>query len=237
MFWFPLVAWSAEPSLRDAQCTCFAGEARGNDRVAAGFRLCREGAALTGAFDWTGERSGRSFRILEGSVAGDTITLRDVAMPSDHPTSGWRFCAIDRYALRLGPNGDLTGTYDSAACRDHADISLHPAECPASAPVVRGPRRELVPDEVQACRDRGLMWLSDPDYYERTEIHQGADWTPVWQVRDRQGGRLGYLLVYPGSCRVVVGIPSEAGGNLQVSTPDNAPATPAEAEMLRRWIP
>ena len=100
---------------------------------------------------------------------------------------------------------------------------------------MRGPRPELVPDEVQACRTRGTLWLSDPDYYERTEIQSDGGSVPGWQVLDRQGGRLGHLLVYPDSCRVVVGVETPGTAAFDVVAPSGAPATSAEVEMLRRW--
>lgn len=109
-------------------------------------------------------------------------------------------------------------------------ILPHPS--PDATAAVRGPRPELVPDEVQACRARGYLWLSDPDWYERTEIRTEQGWTPVWQVLDRQGGRLGYLLVYPESCRVVAGI--AASDSFEVVGPRGSTVTEAETAMLHR---
>ncbi|MCB9684070.1 MAG: hypothetical protein H6735_03390 [Alphaproteobacteria bacterium] len=233
--WLATLALTAPAqTLDDGACACFRGQTRGNDVVDARVRLCRRGSALDGGFDWTGRASGRSFRVLEGSVDGSAITLRDAAVPVSTPSDGWRFCAIDAYTLTLGADGSLTGNYVSAACRDRATVTLERADCAAGEVAVKGPRRELVPDEVQACRDRGALWLSDPDYYERTEIRAGAAWVPVWQVLDRHEGRSGYLLVYPESCRVVVGV-VEPGAPLSLVPPPGSVVTSEEEAMLRRW--
>lgn len=234
-------AWAAPPLIPDGGCACFVGETHGNDTVDAGFRLCRDGPAVSGGFDWTGRRSGRSFRVLEGTLGASGLALHDTAIPLDRPAGGWRFCTIDRYDLSPTDDGGWTGTYDSTACRDHATVTLRPSVCPDTRPrpevteQVRGPRPELVPDEVQGCRDRGYLWLSDPDWYERTEIRTAQGWTPVWQVLDRQGGRLGYLLVYEGSCRVVVGIASASDpATLDVRPPDGSTVDAHELSMIRR---
>lgn len=228
----------AQP-IPDGDCACFVGRTVGNDVVDASVRVCRAGERLVGGFDWSGRASGRSFRVLEGRVEGDALALHDTALPVARPEEGWRFCSIDAYHLVSTPDGGLRGTYDSAACGDHATVELTRRACAVPPPAPRGPRPELVPDEVQACRDRGVLWLSDPDYYERTEIDLGSGWVPVWQVLDRYQGRAGYLLVYPQTCRVMVGVaqPSPDGGEgtFELVPPPGTDAWPAEEVMLRRW--
>lgn len=96
-----------------------------------------------------------------------------------------------------------------------------------------------IPDEVEACRDRGALWLSDPDSFEKTAI-EGASgtWEPVWQVHDRHGDASGHLLVYPRSCRVVVlaVTPREHGEPVvEVTAPPGSRATRQELVMLFRW--
>ncbi|MCA9488551.1 MAG: hypothetical protein KC621_01470 [Myxococcales bacterium] len=226
------VAWAQ--GLEDGGCACFRGETRGNDVVDARFRLCRRGSMVDGGFDWTGRSSGRSFRVLEGTIDGSTLALHDAAMTVSTPKDGWRFCAVESYALTLGADGSLTGTYVSEACHDRASVTLERADCAAGEVAVKGPRRELVPDEVQACRDRGALWLSDPDYYERTEIQAGSGWVPVWQVLDRHQGRAGYLLVYPQSCRVVVAVVAP-DAPMSLVPPPGSSVSPEEEQMLRRW--
>lgn len=247
MWWLSLaVAHAAAPSFPDGDCRCFDGQVVGNDTVTAGFRLCRQGDAVNGGFDWAGARSGRSFRVLEGRMSWDPpgLRLEDRSLPVAQANAGWRFCAIDRYTLSFTPTGGLEGTFASAACADQGTVRLAPVACRVEAPadpppaVVKGPRPELVPDEVQACRERGFLWLSDPDYYERTELEVDGVWTPAWQVLDRQGGRLGHLLVWPRDCRVVVGIVTPVAGGpptFEIVPPPTGPATDAEVRMLRRW--
>ena len=95
-----------------------------------------------------------------------------------------------------------------------------------------------VPAPVAACQRQGQLWLSDPDSFEPTEIERDGTAQPVWQIRDRQGGRVGYLLVYPADCRVValVSTPSADGPPItQIIPPTDTWATSAEVRMLRRW--
>ena len=96
-----------------------------------------------------------------------------------------------------------------------------------------------IPDEVEACRDRGVLWLSDPDSFEKTanEDAEGT-WTPVWQVRDRHGDASGHLLVYPRTCRVVVLSVTPRPGDyprVQVTAPRGGRASRPERVMLCAW--
>jgi hypothetical protein len=106
------------------------------------------------------------------------------------------------------------------------------------APPVQA-RHDGIPDEIEACRDRGQLWLSDPDSFEKTAIEGArATWTPVWQVRDRHGDATGHLLVYPRTCRVVVlsVTPRDGGAPIvQVTAPPGSRATRPELVMLFAW--
>ena len=220
---------NAEP-LPEGECRCFSGQAVGNDTFEVTGRLCRTDDLVTGRIDWTGAAAGVSASEVSGTVQSEVILLRDEALPVAQPKDGWRLCAIDRYLLAPTPSGGLTGTTVSAACADESTLELEPTRC-----AVQGPSPARVPPEVEACRKRGYLWLSDPDAFERTEIETAGGWTPVWQVQDRHDGRLGRILVYPQSCRVVVRIEAPDRRSAQLVPPSGSSATAAEVRMLERW--
>jgi hypothetical protein len=110
-------------------CACFSGASHGNDDVRTLLRLCRDGASVSGTFDWVGSRSGTNTRALSGSTTDGGVTLHDDAIVAQHPNPGWRFCTVDRYDLRWLPDGGLGGTFWSAAFADRATMELHPVAC------------------------------------------------------------------------------------------------------------
>lgn len=107
-----------------AGCERWKGGSSGNDPSARlMFVLCPEGTNVTGEMQWSSLVSGWSVRPVEGSWNGDTLVMRDLRLSENRPQPGWRFCTVDRWELRRV--GDrLEGTYDSAACHDHATVWL-----------------------------------------------------------------------------------------------------------------
>jgi hypothetical protein len=97
------------------------------------FVLCQEGENVTGEMQWSSLVSGWSVRPVEGSWNGDTLVMRDLRLSENRPQPGWMFCTVDRWELRRTGNR-LEGTYDSAACRDHATVWLERMEDDAPAP-------------------------------------------------------------------------------------------------------
>lgn len=122
-------------------CELWRGAVSGNDpSVLVEARLCPEGDRVRGVLQWSSTRSGWNRRSIEGAWdAGRThLTMRDLAVVEQRPQPGWVFCPVDHYDLTRPAPVTLTGTYDSAACRDHATVSLtlvstdvaRPAEVP-----------------------------------------------------------------------------------------------------------
>jgi hypothetical protein len=121
-------------------CTLWRGTVSGNDAtVRMMFRLCPGGGdTIAGTGQWSSKVSGYNVRKLSGRWLdqGARLELRDEAVIEQHPQPGWRFCKIDRYDLTR--HGDeLTGTYDSRACNDHAtvEVSLVPSNPSAAEPL------------------------------------------------------------------------------------------------------
>ena len=108
-------------------CTLWRGTVSGNDAtVRMMFRLCPgAGDAVAGTGQWSSKVSGYNVRRLSGRWLdkGARLELHDEAVIEQHPEPGWRFCPIDRYAL-VRHGDELTGTYDSSACKDHATVSV-----------------------------------------------------------------------------------------------------------------
>ena len=103
------------------------GTVRGNDpSVQVEARLCPEGDRIVGMLQWSSTVSGWNRRSVEGAwEAGRTrLVMRDTAVVEQRPQPGWVFCTVDRYELSPTAPGVLDGTYDSAACRDHAITHL-----------------------------------------------------------------------------------------------------------------
>lgn len=106
-------------------CTDWTGTASGNDpSVVVRLQLCGDGNAVSGSIQWSSRLSGWTRRAIEGTRdANGRLALRDLGFLEDRPALGWRFCLVDHYDL--SPAGDaLAGTYDSAACSDHASLDL-----------------------------------------------------------------------------------------------------------------
>ena len=115
------------PVIRAAvdRCIEFEGALRGNDpHVTAHLVMCKEGDAVRGTLTWNSKRSGTNVRLIAGDVRGDVVRLEDVKLLYPAPRSGWRFCPIVEYDLRLDADGNLRGTYWSPECRDNATVSL-----------------------------------------------------------------------------------------------------------------
>jgi hypothetical protein len=118
------------PALQpSATCDVYTGMGSGNDKTQlVEMRICDDGGGhLSGQAQYSGESSGWSVRSLEGAWndAGDALVLRELAIVDQRPSPGWRFCTIDRYDLaRVPGTTSLAGTYDSAACHDHARLSF-----------------------------------------------------------------------------------------------------------------
>jgi hypothetical protein len=120
-------ALEASPS-----CDVFSGSGHGNDpTLLVEMRLCkeeREGAtAVTGRAQYSGLQSGWSVRTLAGSCTDDcsAIDVHEDAIIEQKPNPGWRFCTVDRYRLtRDKATSALVGSYDSAACRDHGELTM-----------------------------------------------------------------------------------------------------------------
>ncbi len=125
------VAEARPPLLPErAGCELWLGEAHGNDPgVRINLRLCpREGDALTGELQWSGQESGWNVRAVEGTRTGDQIRLRDVRIVEERPEPGWRFCTIERYELRAVGSDRLSGRYVSTSCNDQATLELRRVE-------------------------------------------------------------------------------------------------------------
>lgn len=109
------------------ECTLWKGTVSGNDKtVRMMFRLCPSGGDdVSGTGQWSSKVSGYNVRKLSGRWldGGKRLELRDEAVIEQHPEPGWQFCAIDRYDLTRSGN-ELTGTYDSRACNDHATVNV-----------------------------------------------------------------------------------------------------------------
>ena len=119
------------------ECTLWRGTVSGNDStVRMMFRLCPSGGdEVTGTGQWSSKVSGYNVRRLSGRWLdqGKRLELRDEAVIEQHPEPGWRFCTIDRYELTRSGN-ELTGTYDSRACDDHATVKVTLVGDPTTAP-------------------------------------------------------------------------------------------------------
>jgi hypothetical protein len=122
----PAIALERPPPLTHLDgCELWRGTVSGNDpSVLTELRLCPSGAdGLVGKLQWSSTTSGYSIREVEGTRRGTHVELHDTRFAQYRPAGSWRFCLVDHY--RLDQNGDhLDGSYDSAACRDHARVTL-----------------------------------------------------------------------------------------------------------------
>jgi hypothetical protein len=109
-------------------CDVYAGTSNGNDPTnIVELLVCTNGAAVTGKAQYSGKLSGWNRRAFSGawSEDGRALELHESAIIEQKPNAGWRFCTIDRYVLvKQADPKMLVGTYDSAACQDHARLSL-----------------------------------------------------------------------------------------------------------------
>ena len=126
-----LVGWSARalgiekhPDLLEGEkgCERWLGGSSGNDpSVRLNLVLCREGPRVRGRVQWSSLLSGWNVREVIGAEEGDGVVMKDVRILEERPEPGWRFCVVDRWALR-GDGRRMEGTYDSQACNDHATV-------------------------------------------------------------------------------------------------------------------
>ncbi len=123
---FASIAPVPQPTELPAKTGCldWQGTASGNDpSVVVRLQVCGDGTQVRGTFQWSSQRSGWNRRSVEGTRGTAGFTLRDTALIEDRPADGWRFCLIDSYQLTASGD-ELVGTYDSAACADHATLTL-----------------------------------------------------------------------------------------------------------------
>ncbi|MBI4950596.1 MAG: hypothetical protein HY908_01050, partial [Myxococcales bacterium] len=122
----------------EGECEAWIGTVSGNDpsvRVSA--RLCPAGGdAVKGQLQWSSLKSGYSVRDVEGRWLDGKkkLDMRDVRVAESHPNPGWIFCTVDKYDLALEAPNELRGTYVSAACSDHARVTLSRVPKPAAPP-------------------------------------------------------------------------------------------------------
>jgi hypothetical protein len=122
-------------------CDLWVGTSSGNDPTnLVELRLCGD----EGSIQSSSLNSGYSVRAVAGAWDGAHLVLRDVKFEVDHPADGWMFCLCESYDLTR--NGDhLDGTYDSAACNDHATMALVHQDGPATPPILSRPPPPVTP--------------------------------------------------------------------------------------------
>ena len=125
----PEISIERPPPLKTAKaCTLWVGEASGNDpSVRVEVLICPGvGNQVVGRLQWSSTLSGWNLRDLVGTITEDKrgLRLKDVQIRENRPAPGWIFCPADIYEFHLEDADHLNGTYDSAACRDHAVLAL-----------------------------------------------------------------------------------------------------------------
>ncbi len=104
------------------------GTISGNDPSAQyELELCTAAdGSITGRGQWSSLLGGYNVRQVDGrwTEGRAAVVLRDVRLLEERPAGDFHFCTIDRYDLRLVDPTHLEGTYDSAACFDHATVRL-----------------------------------------------------------------------------------------------------------------
>lgn len=110
------------PLPEEAGCERWLGGARANDpSVRLNLILCNRDGVASGHVQWSSLESGWNVREITGTITDAKVVLRDIRIVEEKPQPGWRFCTIDRWELTRNGNR-LEGTYDSAACTDHATV-------------------------------------------------------------------------------------------------------------------
>jgi hypothetical protein len=159
----------------EAGCERWLGGSSGNDpSVRLNLVLCEKGGRASGHVQWSSLVSGWSVREVTGIAGRDGALLRDVTIVEQRPEPGWRFCTVDRWALRR--EGErLVGTYDSEACADHATVWFErmpegdagvapapapnpgptPSPSPTPSPPPPSPTPDPAPDRRRSCRCAG----------------------------------------------------------------------------------
>jgi hypothetical protein len=110
------------PLPEEAGCERWLGGAKANDpSIRLNLILCNRNGVASGHVQWSSLESGWNVREITGTITDTQVVLRDVRIVEEKPQPGWRFCTIDRWELTRNGNR-LEGTYDSAACNDHATV-------------------------------------------------------------------------------------------------------------------
>lgn len=128
-----------DPLPDESGCTHYRGTASGNDTsTRLDVVLCPHDdgtqGKVRGKVQWSSLSSGWNVRRVQGQWTDDRLALRDLEIIQERPENGYYFCEIDTYALDRNPDGKLAGSYDSAACNDHATVTLTPLRAiPAEA--------------------------------------------------------------------------------------------------------
>lgn len=116
------------PPLRpQSGCELWRGTFSGNDpSVLVEARLCTDDQnQVSGDIQWSSLRSGYNIRQVVGRRdLTRRLLLHDVRFRDSRPRPGWRFCLINKYVLDPEGRDRLVGSYDSAACSDHARVDL-----------------------------------------------------------------------------------------------------------------
>jgi hypothetical protein len=153
-------SWRPPPLEATDTCDVYTGKASGNDpTILLELKVCAGPAGVKGQTQYSGMSSGWSKREFTGAWSGLVLELHESAVVEQKPSPGWRFCTIDRYALTLDPaTNQLSGTYDSAACDDHARVTLKltarapkSAERPDALPPSPAPPPAPAPSSRRAC--------------------------------------------------------------------------------------
>ncbi len=105
-------------------------------------------------------------------------------------------------------------------------LAAHPHGVPAGAP-----------PEVASCIKRGGLFVARPDFFEELRFtHLDGRGERAYQVLDHHDGKVGYLLIFPATCRIVVLAVSPAGDGAESAQLLVAGATSAaERDNLLRW--
>lgn len=109
----------------------------------------------------------------------------------------------------------------------------------AAALLMSTPGPVEIPGEVRRCMEAKKLWLAAPKYFETFEFtHEGGDTERAIQIHDTLQGADGFILLFPGRCRVVVFVqqpihPLAFSRHATISAP--TPASRAERAVLLKW--
>jgi hypothetical protein len=92
-----------------------------------------------------------------------------------------------------------------------------------------------IPQDVERCIRAQKMWVAQPDFFERLTLGRGKG-EPAYEVKDHHQGRVGYLLVLPERCRILVVIrQGEGGQDIELSYAASDKPTEEELSTLLRF--